>query len=164
MLWLCLVLTSSIFAQTQKNFSIEGKVQKPIDLPSEVMQLLIADKDVREVLDGERTATNKVPSDWYSATEVQLAPNATPSIIVIGHSPIGGAHAAWFWIFQSTQNHWRVVLHAVGDELSVLNRSTAGAFDMEASYFTASTIYEWIYRYDGQRYRLSKTEKEQTHH
>ncbi len=146
----------SSVAQEQVSFSTEGEIKKPVALPHAVEEIVMRDHDVRDTMLGERVPMTMLPKEWYRASEVHLAEGELPAIVVVGHAPIGGAHAAWFWVCARQNGRWVLLLRATGDMLNVQPNRTHGWNEMETSYYTASVLYSWSYRFDGRRYRLLK--------
>jgi len=153
------VTLCSVLAQQQTSFTTEGEIHKPIRLPEEVVGLLLKHPDVSGTLEYDHLPLNKLPEDWYKASTVQFASVDKPSIIVVGQSPLAGAHAAYMWVYSRLGSKWTETLRANADRLTIQNHTTSGFRDIKTCYFTTSTIYCGIFKFSGRTYHLvRKTE------
>jgi hypothetical protein len=134
----------------QRAFDAESKLAPVVDAPPEVLRLLLKDADVRDTLASE--VDGRLPRPWYDATTVELAAGGPGALLVRGNCPLCGAHAAWFWIFAQRSGRWRLLLHAVGDELEVMEHRTLGFRDIRSMYVTAVASSSVLYRYNGRAY------------
>ena len=55
----------------QRVFGVEGDavVQHPVTIPSRIMKLLGEDEDIKQLLENENLAADKLPPNWFSAAQ-----------------------------------------------------------------------------------------------
>jgi hypothetical protein len=104
----------------QVHFSAEDPdVETPIKVPEDVMAILRKDEFVRNVLQSENIAGERLPASWFSASAVHLNNAAERDVIVVGRPPLAGANVVTFWIFRAVSEGYHLVPTAPAHDLFV---------------------------------------------
>jgi hypothetical protein len=91
----------------------------------------------------------------FKAREVRLGPAGERDLIVRGSGAMTGADNEWFWLVRVVGGHPLVVLWTGGNSVSILTRRTNGLPDIETDWTSAAGYsLTWIYRYEGDQYKL----------
>src|SRR5664280_2910692 len=73
----------------QLNFSAEADtVQRPIDLPTGVMEILRRDRYVLDTLEDEGPSPDKLPASWFWSSQVHLAGPNEKDLVIVGRCPV----------------------------------------------------------------------------
>jgi hypothetical protein len=163
-------INASALSPEQSQFSTETDVvpiQHPKDLPEDALQVLRND---RVILNCARTAKmlpDEVPASWFVASEIHLDGSVEEDLIVQGRdlrlSPapnrcLMGANVAPFWVLRKTQAGYSLVLSVSAHDLRVLGTKSKEFRDIEVFAMTAVAGYSATYKFDGEKYQVSRTD------
>jgi hypothetical protein len=142
----CVILIAAVnlFAQTasqrsseQISFSAEEQVKRPVPIPATVMAMLSNDQVVKQVLQSDHLTAEKLPTEWFLASEVHLAGANERDLVVIAKGHLAGANITTFWIFHSTFDRFIPILNAApAHNLRILDTSSNGHKDIELTSAT----------------------------
>jgi hypothetical protein len=137
----------------QLQFSVEDEgVKKPVDIPDDVLAILIKDELVHNVLQYTELPVGKIPQDWFSAAAIHLSTPDKADLLVVGEGPLRGANVTTFWLFNTTPNGHELVLRAIAHELNVKKTVWKEYREIEllnaAAYQASSVLLRW----DGKQY------------
>ena len=139
------------------------ELQKPFDhpsaLPSHVLSLLCADKDNAERFEACRSRQNlaNIPANWFQATEINLADDELPGLIVNAANAClwddGQSHkTGGFWIFRQSPTGYQLLFAERTQALQVLKTRTAGYPDLCAIWGSYRNFYNTIYTFEEGKY------------
>jgi len=150
-----------MFAQNtpteQRLFSAEDeRVQRPVSLPSVVVEMLARDPDVKGLLENEHLSIDKAAPVWFMASAVRLAGVGERDLVVIGKGPVLGANITTFWLFRPTASGFELLMNAPAHTLIVKNARTKGYKDVELLAGTAVTVSTVLCKFNGKIYVPSR--------
>ncbi|MGP8185302.1 MAG: hypothetical protein ACLQKY_04465 [Terracidiphilus sp.] len=138
----------------QTDFSAEDEgVKQSVSIPDSVLAILRQDKFVRDVLENENVAPDKLPASWLSAAEVQLGGLGEKDLIVEGEGPLRGANVITFWVFVRNSQEYVLALTIPAHDLIVKKSRFNDYRNIETLGATAVTVTTVFFRFDGHRYR-----------
>ena len=144
----------------QTNFSIETsieKIEKPVPLPSGVLQLLKKDEDALESSVGctdEGGGPDALQASWFVASEVHLGRQDEKDLVVLAANQcLNGANVGPFWVARKTKQGYQLVLSTGGHDLKILDSRSKGFRNIRRASLTAVTVSTTTYHFDGQRYQ-----------
>jgi len=139
----------------QTRFSAEDeRVEKPVEVPADVLDLLKQDQMVRNVLEDQSRPAHDLPVSWFSASAIHLGPTEETDLVVVGEPPLSGANTVTFWVFRSTAQGYALVLTAPAHDLIVKGTRSFGVRDIEMLATTAMQVHTVLFRFDGQQYKI----------
>jgi hypothetical protein len=142
-------------ANEQTEFSAEDEgVKKPITIPEDVLAILRKDTTVRDILEDQGLAADRLPESWFSASEVHLSKGKLKDLIVVAEQPLVGANTVTFWVFRNAGNIHELILTAPAHDLQVKRVRSKGYRDIEMSAETAVEFHSVRFRFDGKRYSI----------
>lgn len=145
----------------QLHFSAEDdSVQKPVAIPQSVLAILRKDERVGYVLKSQNISAQKLPLSWFSASAIHLTDSNKAGLVVMGLGPLRGADVNTFWVFCATARGYQLALTAPAHDLFVKKSRWKGHRDIELVAMSAAQIFSAVYRFDGRRYSLYRTESE----
>ncbi len=153
---------------------IPGKprVKHPAPLPSEVLQLLKADKAVTGCLHDNPLPAGRSLSSWFIASVVDLdGPTEADLVIVPGfrseeqmcfQTPAG---IGQFWVFGQSKGKYGMLLETWANSLVILKSRTRGHRDIET--LTAGSAGRFVtsvtFHFNGQRYAQFREKTQEQH-
>lgn len=168
------LLETSVQAQTNKSksaatrtkeqtsFSSEGKISKPVKLPSEVLEQL-AQYDEGQLTKCQQDEFTRRPSvaEHFAAAPINLDGDQRADLIVQAQTPcFMGAHNTTFWMFTDSgakpNVNYKMTFDITADFLTILKTSSNGFRDIETSSHTAVELYTIRWKFDGKKYRQSE--------
>jgi hypothetical protein len=161
---------ASVSAFEQSQFSMETDVVPilhPIDLPEGALQVLRNDRSILNCSGADKMTADQVPAVWFVASEVHLGGPREIDLVVQGRDLhvklppnlcLMGVNIKPFWVFRQTEQGYSLVLSTSAHDLRVLGTRSKGFRDIEASAMTAVTGYSTTYKFDGEKYQVSKTD------
>lgn len=145
----------------QVQFGAESAIERPVELPYEVMKLLAQDKQFQRCYDDiDRRTEEPSVADWFAAAAVRLNADALPDLVVKAEHPcLFGANIVPFWVFPKVgRSRYRLLLQTSALGLTVLRTRTKGLRDIRTQSAFADEVYTGIWKFDGRNYRtLSAT-------
>jgi len=137
----------------QLRFSAEDAgVKKPIPIPKDVLEILSRDELVRNVLQNQNIPVEKLPSSWFSASEIHLSGPSEKDLIVEASGPLAGGNVVTFWVFFMTPQGPRLVMMAHEHDLIVKSAYRKGHREIELDSMTAGQISTVLCRFSGKQY------------
>ncbi|SRR5258708_80096 len=137
----------------QTTFSAEEPLQHPIDVPTDVLQLLRRDVRNQTCL-GEGQSPKDVPASWFVASDISLKDGHFGDLIVMPANPcLKGANVVPFWIFRRKSGQHLLSLSATAFALEILKTRTNSYRDIRVTSLSATTEYTTVYKFDGNRYK-----------
>ena len=137
----------------QQVYSAEDlSVEKPVPLPTTVLDILKKDKTVQNVLEAENLSPESLPRSWFSASVVHLSRNKKDDLVVVGNPPVSGGNLAMFWVFRATGQGYNLVLSASAHSLHFENPRWNGYRTVQLTGFTAMEYSKVWYRFEAGRY------------
>lgn len=89
--------------EPQCHFSAEEDgVEAPVQMPSDVLDILRSDGGVKNILKSENIPSEDLPVSWFSASAIRLGRDRKTDLIVVGKPPLAGANIVPFWVFGAT--------------------------------------------------------------
>jgi hypothetical protein len=151
----------AVHSAEQMQFSAEDSgVKRPITIPDDVLAILRQDKLVRNVLENEETPVAKLPSSWFSASEVHLSNSTETDLIIVAEGPLAGANVDVFWVFVPAVHGHDLVLTAPAHDLIVRKARWKGYREIEMSGETAVEFSSVLFRWDGRKYVVCREKSE----
>src|SRR5438876_10762561 len=95
-------------------------------LPPAVATILLGDPSIQDVLKGENLPIDKLPSEWFLASEVHLAGENDHSLIVMADGRLRGANITTFWVFRASAGGYEPLLSEPAHDLVVKDTSSNG--------------------------------------
>jgi hypothetical protein len=116
----------------QVSFSAEdGQVKRPVPLPVTVKAMLSNDEIVKQTLEYEHITSDKLPAEWFLASEVRLAGASERDLVVIATGHLAGANVTTFWIFRPNGDRFIPILNAApAHDLKILGTRSNGYRDL----------------------------------
>lgn len=143
------------FSHPPTSFSAEDdKFLHAVTLPECVRRSLASDERVANTLKYEHLSPEKLPADWFTASERDLGQSNGTYLVVMGASLMRGANINPFWIFRLSANFCDLLLEVGAHDLEVLNTKTNGLPDIKTVALTAVRYFENQYRFDGHSYQV----------
>jgi hypothetical protein len=161
----------------QSEFGIELEVvpiQKPVTLPRAALDALSKDERIASCLENEGVSTEKLPANWFVASQIHLdGPNETDLIVLPGDrlpdTPAGeispnaclvGANTAQMWVLRGTQHGFKLVLSQIGLAMDVLATRTNGLRNIELGAVVGGYSDSIDYKFDGESYKVAARKSE----
>jgi hypothetical protein len=145
------------FSHPPKSFSAEDdKLPHPVPLPNCVRRLLASDQHVVNTLKYEQISPEKLPTDWFTASEQDLELTDGTLLVVMGAGLMRGANINPFWIFRQSTNACDLLLTVGAHDVEILTTKTNRLPDIETIALTAVRYFENQYRFDGRNYQVVK--------
>jgi hypothetical protein len=162
-LYVSLLLAMSCRAQEteQRTFGAEEALQRPVQLPDEVLSALGADESVRTcIAEGNAQQTRK---EWFGASRIDLnSDDRTDLVIVPVNGCLFGANLLPFWVFHNTEAGYVLALSTTGLGLEVLEAKTQGYSDIEVSAVVGMRLVVTLtYKFNGSRYEQASRRAEE---
>jgi hypothetical protein len=146
----------------QLHFSAEDEgVNHPVAIPPDVLAILKKDEMVGSAMDHEQISAEKVPLNWFSASDIHLGNSRKADLVVMAVGPLRGGNVTTFWVFRSTAHGYALVLTAPAHDLIVKSTRWNGFRDIELTSMSAVQINSVLCRFDGKKYTGYKTKSEQ---
>ena len=146
-------------------------VQKPAEVPDEVLQILRDNlgRGVVNCIENDAGLTpQQVPASWFVASEIHLDGRGEVDLIVRPQDMIQsqslnrclfGAHAVPFWDIGQIGSKYELLFNALADGLRILNSRRNGYRNIQIWSLTAVTLTTSTLKFDGYQYRLSDHKK-----
>lgn len=150
--------------QEQTQFAAEGEVEKPVDLPDEVLRELMNDERNQTCL-GINETKEQMPASWFAASQIHLNGDRLPDLVVTPKNAcLFGANMVPFWVFRSTNQGYKLALSMSGLALQVLNSKTNGYRDIETSAVVQTRyVVTLTFKFDGSQYKQTGRREEEIH-
>ncbi|MDR3791922.1 MAG: hypothetical protein P4L03_00945 [Terracidiphilus sp.] len=132
-------------AEEQREFhSWENTVAHPAAIPAEALAALAKDEAVRAELTKTKLAAEKLPADWFLASEIHLTDGGTLLVVEAGPR-MHNEYEAQFWVFDRTEHGYAMVLDEVGRVLTVGKGEGHPGIRVEKEHYHIypSTSYRW---------------------
>jgi hypothetical protein len=145
----------------QTNFSAEEEgVRNPVVIPAQVMSILGSDDRVHDELKYDNIAPDKLPSSWFSASQISLGPSGPKDLIVVAEPPLNGANIVTFWIFIQVNGQYKLALITRAHDLFVEKRHSHGYRNITASAETCCRLTTVHFQFNGSEYKKSSEKTE----
>jgi hypothetical protein len=161
----------------QSEFGIELEavpVQRPVTLPRAALDALGEDERVASCLENEGVSPEKLPLNWFVASQIHLdGPNEIDLIVLPGDrlpdTPAGeispnaclvGANTAQMWVLRDTHHGFKLVLSQIGLGMDVLATRTNGLRDIEIGAVVGGYADSIDYKFDGESYKITARKSE----
>lgn len=118
---LLVVASSSVHSQTkaQTVFELEGKVDSPVSIPTDVIAVLKSDSRVDVCFKTEGAGVDETA--WFEAASYDLNNDHRPDLIIKPKNDcLFGANQGPFWIFQNRTDGYQEVLSESGLTLTIV--------------------------------------------
>lgn len=139
----------------QATFGLEAKMDSPVKLSNDVLEILKADERSQDCL--QRDGLHDVPATWFEASEIDLNTDGLQDIIVKPeYACLWGANIGPFWVFLNTSGGHRLVLETNSLGIDVLKTKSHGVFDIHAVKASAVELFHDVFKFNGERYELKK--------
>jgi hypothetical protein len=149
------------FSQPPTSFSAEdANFPDAVPLTDCVRTALARDEHVLYRLNDEHLSPEKLPQNWFTASERKLGQGIGTYVVVMGAEGMRGANVNPFWIFLQHTNSCDLLLSLAAHNLEVLKAKTGGLPDVKVAAATAATYFANIYKFDGHQYRLVRRTSE----
>jgi hypothetical protein len=99
-------------------YSHVNTVAHPAVIPAEALAALAKDDAVRAELTKVKLPVEKLPADWFMASEIHLTDGGTLLVVEAGPR-MHNEYEAQFWVFDRTEHGYVLVLDEVGRNLTV---------------------------------------------
>ena len=142
-------------AREQSVFDAETlAVDHPVAIPSDVLNLISEDKDVKQVMESQNLPHGKAPREWFSASCISRANPDKELYLIIANGPLIGAHVTTFWLVSngSGENSPTVLFRTTADQLKIGGTDASGYPRITAVRLTAAKVTESIYHLVDGRY------------
>ncbi|MFZ1084972.1 MAG: hypothetical protein WAN35_08405 [Terracidiphilus sp.] len=137
----------------QTEFAAENSgLDRPVEIPSDVMTILGNDEMVRNELRNESLPADQLPSEWFLASAIHLSTPGERDLIVVAKKPIVEGNSVSFWVFRLAAQDHQLVLTARGRDLIVKKTRWKGYRNIELSVGTVTQITSILFRWDGAKY------------
>ena len=160
--------------QEQSGFSYEleiDPIQKPVALSEVALQVLAKDELIRSCLDRRNLAPEKLPANWFVASQIHLDGPKEIDLIVLpsGRLPdtprgeisanacLVGANTGGFWVLHGTSTGYQLVLSQKAHSLDVLKTRSNGLRDFQLYTISLSENTIQDFKFDGRKYVLFRT-------
>lgn len=143
-------------AGAQTSFCADLPLDHPVTVPKNVLNLLLASREVQENLASFSEAERVNPRQLFRAARVHLSRPDQADLIVIGNAPMSGADNDWFWVVRSAYVSPKIVLFEGANCLDISLSSTRGVRNIRSLWSSASRTREVLYRFNGEVYKQSK--------
>ena len=139
----------------QTHFDLEGNVNVPIKMPSQVLATLSQDRTVlASRCERDKESPDQFPAQLFEVSAIQLdGPNEIDLLVKAKDGCLFGANIGPFWIFRNTVNGYSNVLevHALG--LDILPERTQGIRNIRAGAVVSGKPAAITFKFDGRNYR-----------
>lgn len=122
--------------------------------PNCVRRLLANDPHVLNTLKYKPLSPERLPADWFTASERELGGSYRTYLVVMGARMMRGANINPFWIFRLSAKSCNLLLTFGAHDLEVFNTKPNGLPDIEIVALTSVRYFESEYRFDGQSYQV----------
>jgi hypothetical protein len=140
-------------------FSVDEPISNPTPIPEEVLNILGNDSRVRSCVASNERAES-ILLTWFVASTIDLTRHPHSGLLVTATNPcLFGANVNPFWIFMRDPSGYRLVFSVPALVIEILPRTTHGSRDIRAEAATARDVLTAIYRFDGKRYRVSRSSR-----
>jgi len=137
--------------QTQFSAEDEG-VEKPVEIPDDVLTILRQDELVRNTLQYEKLPAEKLPRSWFSASTIHLSNSGESDLIVAAEGPLVGANVEVFWLFRAVALGHELVLMAPAHDFVIKRKTWMGYREIELTAATAVQLSDAYLRWNGEKY------------
>jgi hypothetical protein len=137
----------------------DNAMEKPVNLPKTVLQILAKDDLVIQYLKAEEKSPDELTTESFLASEIHLDGPNEIDLIATGIGRLRG-NVATFWVFQPSPHGYKVTLRTVAQGLRVLDTRSKGYRDIQTGSPIAGSAHVAVYCFDRTRYRLCKTKSE----
>ena len=166
----CLTATTCAWVEAQPqpqvstqsiHFSAEDAAfPNPAPVPGDVLSLLEKESVVRDAFKDDESVDKKIPSTWFSATELQLSRKGKADLLVRAEPPLAGANTDYFWIFRNSGSGYVLLLGGQAHDLEIRTRRSHGFRDIAMIAMTAAELHTTVYRFNGKRYVVYREKSE----
>jgi hypothetical protein len=162
----CLIALSAPYPQN--NHSKAKKIVIPNTVPFE-HQVPLPPAFLNALLKGELVNSSVArmtdyqrnnPSELFIASEARLGPPDEIDYIVGGVPPLCGASSDFYWVVRPTARKPEVILVASGKAIEFMGSRSHDYRNIRTVSGTVWILEEYIYRFDGEEYKLWKTRSE----
>ncbi len=137
----------------QTKFSAEDAIQRPVDVPIDILKLLRNDERNQTCLIKGQLKED-MPASWFVASEIRLSNGRSSDLIVTATNPcLNGANVVPFWVFRKVSDRHTLVLSTTAFALEILNTRSKNYRNMRLTSLTATMEHTTIYKFDGNKYR-----------
>jgi hypothetical protein len=160
--------------EEQSGFNSEleiDPVQKPVALSNKALRVLAKDKLISSCLDSENIPPERLPANWFVASLIHLDGPKELDLIVLpaGRLPetpegeisanacLVGANTGGFWVLRRTSQGFQLVLSQMAHSLDILKTRSNGLRDIRLYTIALREHSIQDFRFDGQKYRPSRT-------
>jgi hypothetical protein len=119
----------------QAFFSADEDPQRPVVLAPNVLNVLLALREVKESMERASDSERKNPEQLFRAAEVHLRSAAEVDLVIMGRRPLTGADNSWFWVVRSIGRKPKVVLFTGGNSLELSRTRTNGYHNVRTLWF-----------------------------
>lgn len=141
--------------------ALKKPFEHSVALPSHVLALLSADETNAGKFEvcPSRGNLPQIPPEWFLATEIKLAEDELPGLIVKAANTClwdgkPGEEVGGFWVFRQAPHGYQLVLTAHTQALQVLDTRTGGYPDLCTSQIDGSTIVvQTLYTFGEGKYK-----------
>jgi len=146
--------------RTQFSTGDDPRVDRPVPLPDDVIQILQQDEQVKSCLTDNQLEPGENLSSWFLASQISLASEDERDLVVMPNESRGPTilcfqsveGIGWFWVFRERNHRYELALKAAGLGLRVLKSKHKGHRDVETGATIARYVTTYTYCFDGTRY------------
>lgn len=150
------IASSSVASQTkaQTVFELEGAVDRPVQIPADVIAILKSDEIVDKCFKTEGAGTDE--SAWFEAAEFDLNDDQRADLIIKPKNAcLFGANQGPFWIFQNVPDGYQKILSSSGLKLTVSTQKTNSFSSIRISKVVGTKVHDTIFRFSRGKYRTA---------
>lgn len=140
-------------------FELQRPFENPVALPGHVLALLRAEVQNADKFKACRTRENlaQIPEKWFAATEVKMANNELPGLLVKAADSClwekeQSQYVGGFWLFRQAPTGYQLMFSATTEAFQVLHTYTAGYPDLCTSWGQYGEFYQTIYTFQEGKY------------
>ena len=142
----------------------DERFQQSFCVPPDVVKLLLRTKEVKSALQFVNDRARENGANLFRGVTVHLSASDEDDLLVVGNAPITGADNGWFWLVRSIHGHSQIVLFAGANSLELLGSRTHGLRDVRSRWSSPAETRTSVYRFDGERFALSKEQWTENRH
>jgi hypothetical protein len=140
-------------AQAQTRFGAEVKIERPVNLPPDVLRKLQLDGR-NQIRLGKEGSPAQILASWFAASEIDLDGDEKRDLLVQAVEPrLLGANLVPFWIFRGMPNGYNLVLRVDTLSVELLRTKTRGCRDILSKQASARVVQSRTFAFDGRKYR-----------
>jgi hypothetical protein len=154
-LFIFILFSVAVNAQT---FDSEKDIRKPVKIPAGILSLLEKTGQVKSCLQNDGSGEPaEFSASWFQAARIDLNNDRSADYVVRNTKDcLNGPRAASWWIFRGSAKGFRQVFDDSVLLLTIKRTKTAGFYDIETET-TMMNIIRNRWKFDGRKYKLSKT-------